>query len=114
MKNERPWLLGLELSPRSSGALQFARWLRGTLNARVLGVYVHELWLSSLPPGEGAAFTIALRNETVRWMADLGPGEPGDDGDVSDRYLQRDARRGRHLAICAGDPYCWRRREHHV
>lgn len=77
MKNERPWLVALELSPRSSGALQFARWLRGTLNTRVLGVYVHELWLSGLPPGEGASIAIAVRNETVRWMTDLDPGKPG-------------------------------------
>lgn len=77
MTHQRPWLLGLELSPRSSGALQFTRWLRGTLNARVLGVYVNELWLSNLLLDGGASFTLAVRNETVQWLAELGPGEPG-------------------------------------
>ena len=30
MESETPsWVVGIELSPRSKGALQFARWLRG-------------------------------------------------------------------------------------
>lgn len=77
MKFERTWLLALEISPRSSGALQFARWLRGTLSLRVLGVYVHELWQSALMPGDDTACALAVRDETVRWIADLDPGQPG-------------------------------------
>jgi len=77
MTTEQAWLLGLELSPRSSGALQFARWLRGTLGARVLGVHVSELWLAGLPPGDGAAFLFTARTEAERWLAGLEAGTPG-------------------------------------
>lgn len=94
MREDRPWLLGLEMSPRSSGALQFARWLRGMLGARIVGVYVHELWAASMPPGEGAAFTRAFRDETVKWMASLDPGEPGSPVDETRVIDDLDAENG--------------------
>jgi nucleotide-binding universal stress UspA family protein len=83
MTTEQAWLLGLELSPRSSGVLQFARWLRGTLGARVIGVYVSELWLAGLPPGEGAAYLFTARTEAERWLAGLEAGTPGSPVDAT-------------------------------
>ena len=42
MHNAHPWLLGLDLGPRSHGALAFAAWLRATADARVVGLHVLE------------------------------------------------------------------------
>jgi len=42
MHNAHPWLLGLDLGPRSHGALIFAAWLREAADARVFGVHVLE------------------------------------------------------------------------
>jgi nucleotide-binding universal stress UspA family protein len=95
MTSEQAWLLGLELSPRSSGALQFARWLRSTLGARVLGVYVSELWLAGLPPpGEGAAFLFTARTESERWLAGLEAGAPGSPVDATKILDDVDAETG--------------------
>lgn len=43
MSATKPWILGLDLSPRSHGALVFSAWLRSG-GARVLGVHVLEAW----------------------------------------------------------------------
>lgn len=94
MTTEQAWLLGLELSPRSSGALQFARWLRSTLGARVLGVYVSELLLAGLPPGEGAAYLFTLRTEAERWLAGLEAGTPGSPVDATKIVDEIDAETG--------------------
>lgn len=72
--SERHWLLGLDLGPRSCGALQLARVLRQRLHARVVGVYVCELGMLGLAPGEDAALTLALRAEVERWLATLDAG----------------------------------------
>jgi len=77
MTTEQPWLLGLDLSPRSGGALQFARWLRATLCARVHGVHISELWITGLVPNEGAAYMFTLRTEAERWLATLDAGAAG-------------------------------------
>jgi nucleotide-binding universal stress UspA family protein len=74
MSNQTQWLLGLEPSPRSSGALQFARWLRETLHGHVLGVHVSELWVLGFSEGVGAGYLVAARAETERWFATLRPG----------------------------------------
>jgi nucleotide-binding universal stress UspA family protein len=39
----KPWILGLDLSPRSDGALVFAAWLRSA-GATVIGVHALEAW----------------------------------------------------------------------
>lgn len=94
MTTEQAWLLGLELSPRSSGALQFARWLRSTLGARVLGVHVSELLLAGLPPGEGAAYLFTVRTEAERWLAGLEAGTPGSPVDATKIVDEIDAETG--------------------
>jgi len=71
MTSESPWILGLEPSPRSAGAIAFARWLRVALHARVVGVHVSEFWVFGRSPGEGAAYVRAARAETERWLAAL-------------------------------------------
>lgn len=45
MPATKPWILGLDLSPRSHGALVFADWLRSG-GAMVLGLHVLEAWAS--------------------------------------------------------------------
>jgi len=45
MPATKPWILGLDLSPRSYGALVFAAWLRSG-GAMVLGLHVLEAWAS--------------------------------------------------------------------
>ena len=78
MESETPsWVVGIELSPRSKGALQFARWLRETLHARVLGVYVSEMYMLGVPPSDATAFLLAMRSEAEHWLASLGAGAPG-------------------------------------
>ena len=71
MESETPsWVVGIELSPRSKGALQFARWLRETLHARVLGVYVSEMYMLGVPPSDATAFLLAMRSEgEAAWAA---------------------------------------------
>lgn len=75
MTLEAPWLLGLDLGPRCSGALRFARFLRERLRMRVVGVFVSESW--DFAPSEGTALAFALRSEAERWLAALNAGEPG-------------------------------------
>lgn len=77
MTSKSHWLIGLESSPRCSGALQFARWLRETLHTRVHGLYVSEMWRYGVPPGDGAALLMAMRGETERWLASLPTGVAG-------------------------------------
>lgn len=76
MTSERPWILGLDLGPRSSGVLRFARLLRQQLHAHVVGVVVCEAWLVGLPPGEDAIIRDSRRSEAERWLADLNVGAP--------------------------------------
>jgi nucleotide-binding universal stress UspA family protein len=45
MSATKPWILGLDLSPRSHGALVFATWLRSG-GARVIGLHALEAWAS--------------------------------------------------------------------
>jgi nucleotide-binding universal stress UspA family protein len=94
MTTEQAWLLGLELSPRSGGALQFGRWLRGTLGARVVGVYVSELWLAGLPPDDGAVFLLTARTEAERWLDGLEAGTPRSPVDATNIVDAVDAETG--------------------
>lgn len=95
MESETPsWIVGIELSPRSSGALQFARWLRETLHARVLGVYVSEMYMLGLPPSDGAAFVLAMRSEAEHWLGSLGAGAPGAAIDATQILDEVDAEAG--------------------
>lgn len=78
MNTESPsWIVGLELSPRCSGALHFAGFLRGTLHVAVRGAHVSEMYLLGLPPGDGAGYVLAMRAEAERWLASLAAGTPG-------------------------------------
>lgn len=77
MTRETPWILGLDLGARCSGALQFAQMLRARLHARVVGVFISETWQFALPPGEGAGLALSLRNEAGRWLAGLNAGTAG-------------------------------------
>lgn len=77
MTREPPWLLGLDLGPRCSGALQFARLLRERLHVRVVGVFVSEMWPLALPPGEGTALALSLRDEAGSSLATMPTADPG-------------------------------------
>jgi len=100
MTTQPRWLIGLELSPRCMGALQFARFLRRTLHARVLGVFVQELWLLGIPPGEAAEYAFRLRAEAAAWLETLAAGTPGAAVDAAEILDQVDAETG--LASLAG------------
>ncbi len=60
MTATKPWILGLDLSPRSPGVFVFAAWLRSG-GARVLGLHVLEAWASP--------FIAAAEDVTVRVRA---------------------------------------------
>jgi len=77
MTPETPWLLGLDLGPRCSGARQFARLLREQLHMRVVGVFVSEMWQYALPPGEVTTVALSLRDEAERLLVSLNAGKPG-------------------------------------
>lgn len=94
MTTEPRWLIGLELSPRCGGALQFARFLRRTIHARVGGVYVQELWLTGVPPGEAAAYAFRLRAEAEKWLDTLAAGAPEAAVDATEILDQIDAETG--------------------
>lgn len=74
MTPDKPWILGLDLGPRCSGALRFARLLRERLRVRVVGTFVSESWQLGLPPGDGGALALAMRDEAGRWLAGLHAG----------------------------------------
>lgn len=57
MTATKPWILGLDLSPRSHGVLVLAQWLRSG-GAAVLGLHVLEAWAS---PFIAAAEDVATR-----------------------------------------------------
>lgn len=98
MTSERPWILGLDLGPRSSGALRLARLLRQQLQARVVGVFVCETWLVGLPPGEDASVRLSRRSEAERWLADLNVGAPDAAVDETQIVDEADAESGLALA----------------
>lgn len=78
MDTETPsWIVGLDLSPRSSGALRFAGFLRDRLHVHVRGAYVSEMYMLGLPPGDGAGYVLAMRAEAEQWLASLADGTPG-------------------------------------
>lgn len=77
MTPETPWLVGLDLGPRCSGALRFARLLREQLHMHVVGVYVREMWPFALPLGEVTALTLPPRTGAEGWLAALNAGKPG-------------------------------------
>lgn len=94
MTREHPWLLGIDLGPRSGGALRFARLLRERLHARVVGVFVCEAWLLGVPPGEDATLRESLRSDAVRGLAGLDPGAPGSAVDATRIVDEIDAETG--------------------
>ena len=55
MHNAHPWLLGLDLGPRSHGALAFSAWLRAAADARVFGLHVLEAGAGRFAGDEGEA-----------------------------------------------------------
>lgn len=103
MTPQQPWLLGLDLTPRSGGALQFARWLRGKLRAPILGVHISELWITGLVPDEGSAYLFALRSEAERWLDTLDAGAAGSAVDEVKIFDDVDAEGGL-AAAAAGAP----------
>jgi nucleotide-binding universal stress UspA family protein len=76
MSNEFTWLVGIDLGPRSGGALQFARMLRQRIHAHVVGVYVAELWQFGVASGEGTAWTPGMRAGAEQWLAARNTGTP--------------------------------------
>lgn len=83
MSNESPWILGLDLGPRSAGALRFARLLRQRLDARVVGVFVCEQRLLGAPPVADATLMVSLRADAARWFATLEVGAPDEAVDAT-------------------------------
>ncbi len=71
MRNEPQWIVGIEPTARSSGAMQFARWLRRSLHVPVAGVYVTELWMLMLSEPGAAEFLSAARASAEGWLATL-------------------------------------------
>jgi nucleotide-binding universal stress UspA family protein len=74
MRNEPHWLVGIEPSARSSGAVHFARWLRRSLHVRVAGVYVTELWMLMLSEPGAAQFLATARASAESWLATMKAG----------------------------------------
>lgn len=60
MSATKPWILGLDLSPRSHGALVFAAWLRSS-GAPVIGLHALEAWASRFIVEAGQAEESARR-----------------------------------------------------
>ena len=71
MHNAVPWLVGLDLGPRSHGALIFAAWLRATAEVRVVGLHVLEAAASRFVDGEAEAVD-AVRRAVDERSAQLG------------------------------------------
>jgi nucleotide-binding universal stress UspA family protein len=70
MPATKPWIVGLDLSPRSRGALLFAEWLRFG-GATVHGLHVLEAWASPfLPIAEDLRVTV--REAVAERYAHLG------------------------------------------
>lgn len=90
MTKQPHWLLGLELSPRCGGALQFARFLRRKIHARIGGVFVQEQRLMAVAPGE-AAHASRLRAEAEAWLGTLAAGSPEAAVDATEILDQGDA-----------------------
>lgn len=74
MHSEPHWLIGLESSARSDGAVHFARWLRGSLGGPVVGLHVSELWMLVLAEPGAAEYMATAREATERWLATLKSG----------------------------------------
>ena len=74
MPTPKPWILGLDLGPRSHGALVFAGWLRSG-GATVLGVHVIEAWASHLIAAAEQAET-SVRRAVEERCAELGLAPP--------------------------------------
>lgn len=74
MRNEPHWLVGIEPSARSNGAIHFARWLRRALHVQVAGVYVTELWMLMLSEPGAAQFLATARASAESWLATMRAG----------------------------------------
>ena len=74
MRNEPGWIVGIEPSARSSGAIHFARWLRRSLRVPVVGVHVTELWMLALSEPGTAQFLATARDSAERWLATMKAG----------------------------------------
>ncbi len=74
MRHEPHWIVGIEPSARSNGAVQFARWLRRSLHVPVSGVYVTELWMLALSEPGSAEFLATARASAESWLATLNAG----------------------------------------
>lgn len=74
MPSPSPWIIGLEPGDAGQGPLRFARWLRESLHAQVLGVHVRELWIPALAQSETAVYVATTMAETDRWLATLRTG----------------------------------------
>lgn len=74
MPTEPHWIVGIEPSARSNGAIHFARWLRRTLHVPVAGVYVTEMWMLMLSEPGAAEFLATARASAESWLATMKAG----------------------------------------